>query len=215
MKICPFCAEEILADAVKCKHCGEWLNRQSAGQGTHPVVRQYSNAQPSWHLVLLSILTLDLYNIYWFYRNWKHLKIHKNLNISPGWRTLGLFVPIYGIILIYWQFKDIDEILLKAKCKKLFYKLSPGEATLAYVFFIFISSRLSNFLWKLTNPTGLLVVTIFTIVFSLLAVWILVYVQKMLNEFWEKEQADFTIRTKLAICGIFWTLSLIVILIPE
>ena len=26
---CPFCAEEILADAKKCKHCGEWLESPS------------------------------------------------------------------------------------------------------------------------------------------------------------------------------------------
>jgi hypothetical protein len=29
IKNCPFCAEEIKPDAIKCKHCGEWLQDQS------------------------------------------------------------------------------------------------------------------------------------------------------------------------------------------
>ena len=28
MKNCPFCAEEILDDAVKCRFCGEWIVRK-------------------------------------------------------------------------------------------------------------------------------------------------------------------------------------------
>ncbi len=32
-KICPFCGEEILLAAKKCKHCGEWLDKQK-GEST-------------------------------------------------------------------------------------------------------------------------------------------------------------------------------------
>jgi len=45
-KICPYCAEEIQPDAVKCEHCGEWLNSSIAGS-------------PQENLTNADVVTLD------------------------------------------------------------------------------------------------------------------------------------------------------------
>ena len=33
-KKCPFCAEEIAVEAVKCKHCGEFMNKDEGSAET-------------------------------------------------------------------------------------------------------------------------------------------------------------------------------------
>ncbi len=56
-KLCPFCAEEIVAEAVKCKHCSEFLD---------PALRQQASVQqrarhrptPKWSPGIAAVLSL-------------------------------------------------------------------------------------------------------------------------------------------------------------
>ncbi len=52
-------------------------------------------------LVLLSVFTWSLYDIYWFYRQWKYVKARDDSKIMPFWR--GLF----GIL---WFFPLLGEV---------------------------------------------------------------------------------------------------------
>jgi formylglycine-generating enzyme required for sulfatase activity len=192
MKKCPYCSEEIQNYAVKCTCCGELLKN-----------KQFSNAQPVWHFVLLSILTGGLYCFYWIYRNWIHLKAHKGLNISPFWRTVGLSVPIYGLILIYRQLEDIRNFSKTAGVDETY---SPG-----WILFGFL---ILPALGGLPDPFWLLGFT------SLLP---LAVVQRVLNLYWKKEQPELVERTKfsksqivlLVIGGICWLPIIIGMFLPE
>src|SRR5574341_995101 len=188
-KKCPFCAEEISYEALKCKHCGEWLNRP-------PVSQQYSNVQPVWHFVILFIFSFGLYSVYWFYKNWKFLKEHSKLDISPFWRA------IFQGIFAYSLFK---KILVLAKEKGYTENYSPGFLTILYI--------IISLLWRLPDPYWLISYFSFVPLLSIV---------NAINYYWKREQPELEIRKNfssgdivlLVIGGIFWIFVLIGIFVP-
>lgn len=141
--------------------------------------------------------------MYWFYRNWKHLKRHKGLSVKPGWYTVGLFVPILGLVLAYNQLRTIRALCAEAGTGRLY---SPSS--------ILVSWLLLSSAWRLPDPFWLV---------SFVSVFPLAVVQGALNAYWEKEHPGLPTRRGLSgaqiallvVGGIALALTAIGMLAPE
>ena len=56
-------------------------------------------------ILVYTVLTLGIYAFYWFYSVNKQIKLEYDEEYSPFWRTIGLLVPIYDI-LVLWRVSD-------------------------------------------------------------------------------------------------------------
>lgn len=136
----------------------------------------HSNTLPIGHFIILWLLTLSMYQAVWFGKNWFELKKHKNLDINPILRIIGLFIPILNFYLIYDQFAGIRKIAQGAGVKILY---SP---ILISVVFILMLMGI-----QLQSPFNILV--------PLMGFLPLICVQKTLNAYWEKEQPHLKTRS--------------------
>jgi hypothetical protein len=100
MKKCPFCAEEIQDEAIKCKHCGEFLDGKNQPKPKQPWYARTSIivlllltvgplalpliwVNPRWNLYTKIIITIVICLLSWWLYLWMNqemAQIHKQLD---------------------------------------------------------------------------------------------------------------------------------------
>lgn len=86
---------------------------------------------PVSRLILMSIVSFGVYEMYWIYKNWRYVKERDNLDIRPFWR--GWF----GIFYCHSLLRRIHED--KEACSVQLPSFSPGGLATGWVLLRFIS----------------------------------------------------------------------------
>lgn len=176
-------------DAKFCNKCG------SPVEALGDSMVEYFSIPPK-RLALFSILTLGVYEIYWFYKNWQAVKKFERQKISPLGRAF--FVVFYCNSLF-------KKILKSAKSHGYQGSYSPGWLATVYILLLFVGNGLSK---VESSDVGLNLVWLVVAISSFIP---LLFVQKAINFNNEKIKGDADLKRGfsggeviLIIVGLIW-----------
>jgi len=184
-KTCPFCGGELLAKALKCRHCRQWMPEaqvSAPSRRDEPPVSSASDlaldarGQSLRHLILLSMATFGLYLFYWSWRSWTDIRDETGADVNPILRTAALLLPFVSIYVLYSLLREIKEL---GQSRGVVCNFSPGLLTAAFHLIVFATN------------VGLLWFLAFAIVIPLLPA------QQALNEYWQAVRPNMRIREHL------------------
>lgn len=91
-------------------------------------------------LAVMSVFSWGIYELYWFYKNWKLVKERTGRDIRPFWRAV--FAPFYCYALL----KSVKQA---ADSHGILSGISPGWLTAAYIAII-VTHRLPDPIWLIS-----------------------------------------------------------------
>ena len=129
---CKHCGNTLANDTKLCHTCGKPVEGEKLERDT-PDIEYFSI--PLRRLAFLSVLTLGLYEIFWFYKNWEAIRKTEQQKISPFGRA------IFAIFYCYSFFK---KVLRSAKKYNYSDSYSPELLATLYIVLFFVGNGLGQ-----------------------------------------------------------------------
>lgn len=139
--------------------------------------------------IILSILTMGLYQIWWTFKTWRFFMQKENLNIMPAARAIFIILFLYPLF---------EKIQVYAKLQGYSKTFSSG-----WMFACFFAASLLS---RLPDPYWL--ISIFGFVFTIPAFEALNFAMRKSNQFNVVEQEKFSTAQRIVIVlfSLFWLL---------
>ena len=150
---CPICGGQVEESAPACIHCGQRRapivvadpHHAAFGVYAPPTHTECEFAPVAVHkFVVMSIVTLGVYQVYWTYKCWQRIAARTSEPMSPFWRAF--FAPL-------WGYSFLNRLAVDAKAKGVTPNWSASLLAVAY----FVLSVM----WRLPDPWWLVTVAAF------------------------------------------------------